>query len=420
MKNKSILALGLAALILVGFASSAVSADQITSKWDLWVNGPHLRGANIYQRHIYPEIDGSNFMGPGLFGPPYSQADLNRLADWGANYVNISHPGLFEEEPPYALDINAQDNLDELLGMIAEADMFAVISFRTGPGRSEFTFFFGEDGDWFDKRYYNDEVWRSPEAQTAWEAMWAYTAARYRDNPIVVGYDLMVEPNSNDVWLDEWEPEIFYAEYGETLYDWNPLAARISEAIREVDESTPILIGGMSYSAIDWLPYVQPTGDEHTVYAVHQYAPHDYTHQWDETDFPYPGEMDLDWDGETDRFDNEWLGDEIIALMDDFSKKHNAPIAVNEFGVIRWVPGAAQFIGDQMAYFEQSGINYAIWEWESSWEPIQSEIDAFNFRLGPDPENYTEVENSPYIDVLKTFWEQNIFRPSNTPFVPDM
>jgi len=80
-------------------------------------------------------------MGPGPVGLPYIQEDFDRLAALGANYVNISHPGLFTETPPYTLDQDIQDNLDNLLNMIAEDDMFAVIAFRTGPGRSEFTFF---------------------------------------------------------------------------------------------------------------------------------------------------------------------------------------------------------------------------------------------------------------------------------------
>jgi len=66
----------------------------------------------------------------------YTQEDFDQLAALGANYVNISHPGLFIKTPPYTLDQDVQDNLDHLLDMIAQADMFAVISFRTGPGRA--------------------------------------------------------------------------------------------------------------------------------------------------------------------------------------------------------------------------------------------------------------------------------------------
>ncbi|UCE17199.1 MAG: cellulase family glycosylhydrolase, partial [Gemmatimonadota bacterium] len=168
-------------------------------KWSLWSNETQLRGANIYQRRVYPELDGPTFMGSGPVGPPYTQSDFDNLATLGANYVNISHPGLYTETPPYVLDQDIMNNLDNLLEMIEQVDMFAVISFRTGPGRSDFTFYWDGAGDWFDESYLNDSMWQSQEAQDAWVAMWRYTAQAYRDHPIVVGYDLMVEPNSNEV-----------------------------------------------------------------------------------------------------------------------------------------------------------------------------------------------------------------------------
>ncbi len=73
--------------------------------------------------------------------------------------------------------------------------------------------------------------------------MWKYTASRYRNNPVVVGYDLMVEPNANHVWLDLWDPEQFYSQYSGTLYDWNQLFPRIIQGIRAVDPNTPLLVG---------------------------------------------------------------------------------------------------------------------------------------------------------------------------------
>lgn len=246
--------------------------------WNL-SSGPHLRGANIFQRQVYPELDGLDFMGPYSVGPPYTQEDLDRLAELGSNLVVISHPGLYTETPPYTLDEDIQDNLDNLLDMIAKADMFAVISFRTGPGRSEFTFIRNEVGTWFDESYFNDQVWKEQAAQDGWVEMWRYTAERYSDNPVIVGYNLMVEPNANEIWLEIWNAEDFYPNHAGTLYDWNQLYPRITDAIRQVDASTPILIGAMESGAVQWLPYLQPTGDQRTVYLVHQYEPFVYTNQ---------------------------------------------------------------------------------------------------------------------------------------------
>ena len=52
---------------------------DVGDKWDLWIGGPHLRGANIWQAIVIPELDGSEFKGPGPVGPPYAQEDFDRL-----------------------------------------------------------------------------------------------------------------------------------------------------------------------------------------------------------------------------------------------------------------------------------------------------------------------------------------------------
>lgn len=379
-------------------------------KWGLWVNGTHLRGANIWQRHVYPELDGPEFMGPGPLGPPYTQEDVNRLAALGANYVNISHPGLFTETPPYSVDQDAQDNLDQLLDMIARADMFAVISFRTGPGRSEFTFVLEDVGDWFDESYLNDTVWEDAEAQDGWVEMWRYTAERYRHNPIVVGYDLMVEPNVNETHFDIWDPEEFYAASAGTTTDWNQLYPRITKAVREVDQDTPILVAAMAYSAVEWLPYLEPTGDSHTIYTIHPYAPIEYTHQ---TPGPLGG-LKLTYPGEIygQPFNRDWL-DDLLTPVDEFMAEHGVPVAANEFGSMRFEPGAAQYMDDLMGLFEERGINHALWVFAPSWAPYLEEPQPFHFPLGTDLDNRTEVVSSDLLDVIKKYWSLNTERPSN-------
>ncbi|UCG17660.1 MAG: cellulase family glycosylhydrolase [Phycisphaerales bacterium] len=434
---------GLLAAVSVGFAvlagcgsggaggggdADGVSGDDtgggvtVADKWDLWSGGTLLRGANIYQRRVYPELDGTEFLGPGSLGPPFTQGDFDALAALGANLVDISHPGLFTEEPPYRLDEDVQNNLDGLLDMVAEADLFAVITFRTGPGRAEFSVCcFEEAGDWYDESYVNDTVWEDQDAQDAWVAMWRHAADRYRDNPTVVGYDLMCEPNANEVAsdaegdpLDSWDPDAFYADHGNTLLDWNQLHPRITEGIREVDADTAILIGGMAYSAVEWLAFVEPTGDARTVYAVHQYEPVVYTHQDPSGAHTYPGSFDADYDEVDDQVNRDWL-DELLATVDAFTTAHDVPVAVNEFGIMRWQPGAAEYMDDLIGLFEQRGMNHALWEWAPAWEPIV-DIDAFDFRHGPAPENHTDVASNELMDVIVESWQRNTLRPSNVTF----
>jgi hypothetical protein len=390
------------------------------NKWSLWQNGPHLRGANIHQRRSYPDVDG-DLANVAPIIPPYAQADFNKMAAMGANYVNISHPGLFSETPPYKVDTVVQANLDHLLTMIAQANMFAVISFRTGPGRNEFIFLDEEDPGWLGVSKDINFVWPDPNnptqqdeqkaqaAQNAWVQMWRYTAQRYRNNPVVVGYDLMVEPNSN-VLLNIWDPASFYPTYANTLYDWNQFHPRLSAAIREVDPDTPILTGGLSYSSVYWLPYLQPTADLRTVYTVHTYEPFVYTHQEPPLNLSYPGTFDTDEDGNNDTVNQAWL-DNVLTPIDDFKAAHNVPVAVNEFGVQRWEPGAAQYMEDQMALFEQRGLNQALWLWAPSTGDFVEYTHYFNPLLGPNPNNRTEVTTSDLLQVIEQNWSLNLLHP---------
>jgi len=231
----------------------------------------------------------------------------------------------------------------------------------------------------------------------------------------------MVEPNANALFFDMYWPPDFYPAYAGTLYDWNQLYPRIVEAIREVDPDTPILVGAMSWSSLDWLPYLEPTDDPRTVYIFHQYAPHDYTHQVPDADgslpITYPGEMDLDWDGQPDPFDRDWM-EGWLSTVADFQTEHGVPVAVNEYGAQRYQSGAAQYLDDEMGLFEDLGLNYALWSWSPAFWMQRETTNSFEFRLGPDPDNRSQIVPNEMWDVLTSYWARNTLRPSQVEFVP--
>ena len=109
---------------------AAPAADCPSDRFALWNIGV-LRGANVFQGRN--PGGASNGIGDGDF----AQSDFDQLAAAGANYVQISHAGIFAETPPYALDGDAQANLDRVVGMASAAGLYAVIAFRSGPGRNE-------------------------------------------------------------------------------------------------------------------------------------------------------------------------------------------------------------------------------------------------------------------------------------------
>jgi len=247
---------------------------DIGQKFDLWRSGTCLRGANIWQKRIKPEDE----MGEGVVGPPYKQEDFYKLAALGANYVNISHPGIFAEKPDARGNYYEQEgvyaNLKNLIEMCRIARLFVVVSYRTGPERSEGVF----DRD--EKPLYKG-VWGKKKAREAWARMWGVTAARLRGEGAVIGYDLMVEPGLE-------------RDGGTHRDTWNKFAELMRARIRRTDggndQATPILIGTAGASAVESLNHPVPPADDRTVYTVHQYVPDEYAQpEAGQTTIPYPG-----------------------------------------------------------------------------------------------------------------------------------
>ena len=180
-----------------------------------------------------------------------------------------------------------------------------------------------------------------------------------------------------------------------------------------MDQETPILVGGAGYSSINWLPYLKLIADKKIVYDINQYQPYElYAHQGSKSHNSYPGNYDLNGDGQLEYFDQKWLQEQFQQVF-DFSLKNKAPIAVNEYGLERWVANAAKFIYDQTEIFEINGWNYAIWEWSTSYLPYSRSVNEFNFRIGPDPANMINPVPIELMDTIKYFWQGNLLHPSN-------
>jgi hypothetical protein len=353
---------------------SCPKVGDIKGKWDLWAAGTCLRGANVWQKRVTCK----HGMGPGPVGPPYDEErDFHKLAAWGANYVNISHPGVLAEQPGYPFDEGVYQNLERLITLAGRANLFVVVSFRTGPLRNEAVFDESEGPALKD-------VWECADVrEQAWVRMWEEAAHRLMKHKNVVGYDLMVEPETKEHDL------------------WNEMAGRIARAVRRVDPDTPIIIGGADWSHVWSLAHLKLSDVPRTLYAAHQYAPSDYTHQEDEDQGYKKG-------------DPKKLAarlDEVYSEIEKFragAGKERPVVAVNEFGLHRYAPNADCFMRYQFELLERAGINHALWLWETS-SPLIT-YDQFNFRRGTDPKNKTDCESGALVDAIKANWRLNTVR----------
>ncbi|MBR9826276.1 MAG: glycoside hydrolase family 5 protein [Alphaproteobacteria bacterium] len=379
----------LAALPALAAAPNGWAQEQ--DKYRLWDNatGPHLRGAVLVQRRVYPQIDGPEFLGPGPVGTPITDDALDRLAASGANLAILSHPGIFSEVAPYRLDEAVLTHLSTLIARCAQRGLYVVIGFRTGPGRSEFTFH-REDGDsWFPAHMINERVWSDYACHDAWARMWRETAQRFRAWPNVAGYLLMVEPNANQAGPqgEIWEAERLRAAVASTPADWPALARRLRDAIREVDGETPILVSPDGYANAQFEPLLGLRGDPSLVLALHDYAPREYTHQPIAADIAFTP------------------ADALIA------PPTHPRWMVGEFGAVRWAPRLTRFLEQRINGLEAAGAGWSWFRWDGGWRIYEDQENRFNLDYGTAERPVYAPLSHPAGRLLARYWRRNLHHP---------
>ena len=357
-------------------------------RYALWTTGA-LHGANVYLGDTQDEQRNRQFGDGGL-----TQRDFADLEASGANLVVISIAGTRSVASPYQVDDPAQRNLERAVEWADEAGLYAVIAVRSGPGRDERAI--TGQGDETSKL---ETFWTNQQAQTAYLTMLGEIAANYRDSDTVVGIDPIIEPHySHRVAEDDeqmYDPGKYYAKHGGNVEDINIFYPKATKAIRDAAPTLPILLEPEGWGDIDWLPYLQPTGDHLTVYTVHDYYPHYYTHTQrnGQPYYPYyPGEID-DSNGSA-QVDKAAIEKRMQQVF-EYGNDHDVPLAVTEFGVHYSAHDADEYLADRIVAQKPIG-SWAIWVWQhTNFE------DEFNINSGA---------ASKLRDVLVEEWKGNCHR----------
>jgi hypothetical protein len=158
---------------------------------------------------------------------------------------------------------------------------------------------------------------------------------------------------------------------------------------------------------------LDPEGDLRLVYAAHQYVPTAYSQQTEgKWEYSCAREMkDKKGKPKPEQYVTYSAGyaaelEGVYRRLSAWKEANKVPVAVNEFGVIRWVggwsggkpaPDAYRFMADQLRLIEGLGLNYAIWKWDSA-ECMGD--DDFNFLHGQTFEKHANVD-SELSDVIR-------------------
>ncbi|PTB97360.1 glycoside hydrolase family 5 [Marivirga lumbricoides] len=239
--------------------------------------------------------------------------DIDSMAAWGYNLVRLPmHYKLFTppiEEEPVEGQITWIDKgfemTDALLDWCKANNMYLILDLHAAPGGQ------GENADISDYDSSKPSLWESEANQEKAVALWRKLADRYKDEPMVAGYDIINEPN----WgFQNHDADPNGCAESENTPLWE-LQKKITEAIREVDENHLVIIEGNcwgnNYSGLPTL------WDDNVAISYHKY--------WNpNTQGVIQGMLDMRsqrnvpiWLGETGENSNTWFTNAITLFEEN-------------------------------------------------------------------------------------------------------
>jgi len=181
-----------------------------------------------------------------------TEADIHYLKQLGLNsirvpfnyrlFTNEDYMGGRGEARGFAL-------MDKVINWCRKEGIFVMLDMHAAPG--------GQTGDNIDDGFGYPFLFDNEESQKQVADIWRRIADRYKNEPIILGYDLLNEPIAH--YFDS-------AHFNPLL---EPLYKRIVKTIREVDQNHIILLGGAQWDS-NFGPFGPPF-DGKLIYTFHKY-----------------------------------------------------------------------------------------------------------------------------------------------------
>jgi endoglucanase len=230
-----------------------------------------------------------------------TREDIALLRRAGFNAIRVPlHYSLFESD-----DAEGFKLLDRLIGWSRAENLYVILDLHAAPG--------GQTGANIDDSAGYPWLYRSAKEQDHLLAIWRRLATHYRDEPEVLGYDLLNEPIPNFPKLAPLNPSL------------EPLYKKLTGEIRKVDGHHILFLGGAQWDT-NFAVFGKPF-DANSAYTFHKY--------WTAPD------------------------ESVIRQYVDFRERYDVPIWMGESGenTDEWI---AQFVKT----LEKNNIGWAFWPYK--------------------------------------------------------
>lgn len=237
-----------------------------------------------------------------------TKEDISFIKSTGLNHIRVPFNFKFflvEDHPEIWIEEGFK-RLDDVIKWCKEENLYVVLDLHAAPG--------GQTGDNIDDSWSYPFLLEDEQAQKTTIALWEKLADRYKDETIVIGYDLLNEPLPH------------YLENKEVLNPLlEPLYKKITAAIREVDNNHIIFLGGAQWNT-NFDVFGKPYEDK-LAYTFHTY-----------------------W---TD------VKQDVIQRFVDFSEKYNVPLWLGESG-----ENEDAWIDSFRVLLETNNIGWCFWPYK--------------------------------------------------------
>jgi endoglucanase len=208
--------------------------------------------------------------------------------------------------------------------------------------------------------HYNEMDTKPDEHLPRLVALWEQIAARYRDRPAKVCFELLNEPHDQL-----------------TEAKWNAAIPKLLAAVRNTNPTRPVIVGPGQWNNIRALDKLElPADDRHLIVTIHYYEPFQFTHQG------------ASWVRGSERWKGtKWLGSEAeqaairksLAQAAAWAKKHDRPIFLGEFGAYSAaeMESRARWTGFVAREAERRRFSWAYWEFCSGFGAYDPRAEAW-------------------------------------------
>jgi endoglucanase len=232
--------------------------------------------------------------------------------------------------------------LDRVIGWCRKEGLYVILDMHCAPG--------GQTGDNIDDGYGYPFLFKSTAMRQLTASVWKRIADHYKNETIIMGYDLLNEPIATYFKAEDFNP---YLE---------PVYKEITKEIRTVDKNHILFLGGAQWDSN--FKVFGPPFDSKLVYTFHKY-----------------------WTKTTTK--------EVIQDYIDFRDKNNVPIYCGETG-----ENTDEWVGGFRKTLEENNIGWHYWPYKKM--DNTRGIITFDMPVGYDKLiAYTELPRSDFAAIRK-------------------